>query len=110
MQVANLKFFVNGAQDGTTKTAVSHTQQANALLMLGDPRANLGMAGKMSKFRLYNKALSTSEMLANFDAEKTGFEIVEVNFDPNGGAESCLHSELEFGRCNQPCWKQLHQN
>lgn len=74
----NLQFFVNGQADGPTIAGASHTNPAGALLWLGDGRTSsaLGFIGKISKFRLYNKALSTSVLEANFEAEKSQFGYV----------------------------------
>ena len=67
----NLQFYINGLPDGPAFTGVSRTYNANSNYYLGDPRAgSLGLIGYLSAANVYNRALTASEMLSNFNAEK----------------------------------------
>lgn len=71
-----LKFYINGQQDGTTKTGVTRTANTSNLLFVGDLRTNCGSCsfnGQMSRFRMWNSELSSQQMLSNFRSEGSGF-------------------------------------
>ena len=65
----NLTFYKNGIIDGVT-TSVSRTIQTSDL-QIGDKRAiQNGLIGKIPIVNIYNKALSQSEVLQNYNAMK----------------------------------------
>jgi hypothetical protein len=71
-----LKFYVNGQQDGATKTGITRTANASNMLFVGDPRTTCGACsfnGQMARFRMWNSALSSTQMLSNFRSEGSGF-------------------------------------
>lgn len=71
-----LKFYINGQQDGATIPNVYRTANTSNYLFVGDPRTNCNACsfnGQMSKFRLWNSALTSSQMLSNFRSEGAGF-------------------------------------
>ena len=71
-----LKFYINGQQDGTTKTGVTRTANTSNYLFVGDPRTACGACsfnGQMSRFRMWNSALSNQQMLSNFRSEGSAF-------------------------------------
>ena len=71
-----LKFYINGQQDGSTKTSISRTSYASNYLFVGDPRTNCNACsfnGQMAKFRMWNSALSSSQMLSNVRSEGASY-------------------------------------
>jgi uncharacterized repeat protein (TIGR02543 family) len=82
----NQKFFVNGVQDGTTRTGVTRDPSGSVRFIIGDSRIPSGFIGSISKVRLYNTALTDAEMRSNFDAESDYFGYNEVTWDSNGGS------------------------
>ena len=71
-----LKFYINGQQDGATKTGITRTANTSNYLFVGDPRTACGACsfnGQMGNFRLWNSALTSSQMLSNFRSEGSGF-------------------------------------
>ena len=66
-----LTFYVNGTSDGTYGS-VSRTP-SNDTIYIGDPRPNYGLAGSIPITQVYNRALSTAEVLQNYNATKTRF-------------------------------------
>ena len=71
-----LKFYVNGQQDGATQTGITRTANASNMLFVGDPRTSCGACafnGQMARFRMWNSALSSTQMLSNFRSEGSGF-------------------------------------
>lgn len=82
----NVQFFVNGQTDGSVITGASHTANISSLLWIGDGRASaVGFIGGISKFRLYNTALTSAEMLSNYDAEYSTYSHAKVTFSANYG-------------------------
>ena len=71
-----LKFYINGQQDGATKTGITRTANTSNYLFVGDPRTACGACsfnGQMSKFRMWNSALTSSQILSNFRSEGASF-------------------------------------
>jgi hypothetical protein len=71
-----LKFYVNGKQDGATQTGVSRIANTANYLWVGDARNNCSACsfnGQMARFRMWNSALTSSQMLSNFRSEGAGF-------------------------------------
>ena len=86
----NLKFYVNGRQDGPTITGINRSGLTASNLVISDARgATSSFLGSLSKFRLYSNTLSSAEMLSNFDAEKSTFSasqvVPQVTFNSNYG-------------------------
>jgi hypothetical protein len=71
-----LKFYVNGKQDGVTISGISRTANTANYLFVGDTRNNCfacSFNGQMSRFRMWNSELSNQQMLSNFRSEGSGF-------------------------------------
>ena len=71
-----LKFYVNGKQDGATISGVSRTSNTSNYLFVGDRRNNCAACsfnGQMARFRMWNSALTSEQMLSNFRSEGAGF-------------------------------------
>jgi hypothetical protein len=67
-----LTFYVNGNTDGTSNT-VSRTTQSSTL-QIGDDRGTYySLSGSLSSVKIYNRALSQSEVLQNYNAQKSRF-------------------------------------
>jgi uncharacterized repeat protein (TIGR02543 family) len=85
----SLQFYVNGQTDGSAITGATHNPGANNnnQLWIGEGRANTGgFIGGISKFRLYSNALTSAEMLANYDAEYSTYSQQKITFNSNYGA------------------------
>ena len=85
----SLQFYVNGQTDGSAITGATHSPGANNnnQLWIGEGRANTGgFIGGISKFRLYSNALTSAEMLANYDAEYSTYSQQKITFNSNYGA------------------------
>jgi hypothetical protein len=70
-----LKFYVNGQQDGATQTGVTRTANTSNQLWVGDARNNCSACsfnGQMARFRIWNSALTSTQMLSNFRSEGAG--------------------------------------
>jgi uncharacterized repeat protein (TIGR02543 family) len=94
----NLKFYVNGRQDGATIASVTHISKDATKLFIADPRTAgaSGFPGRISKFRLYDSALTASEMLSNFDAEYDYFGLQKVTFHENIGGASTTSTQYVY--------------
>ena len=71
-----LKFYINGRQDGATQTGVTRTANTSNMLFVGDPRTACGTCsfnGQMSRFRMWNSELGNQQMLSNFRSEGSGY-------------------------------------
>ena len=71
-----LKFYINGQQDGATKTGITRTANTSNYLFVGDPRSACGACsfnGQMARFRMWNSELTSAQMLSNFRSEGAGF-------------------------------------
>jgi hypothetical protein len=68
----NLRVFVDGEQENiATGTNVPFQNSSNIQVALGDSRR---FNGALANFRIYNRALSASEVLQNYQAEQYRFE------------------------------------
>ncbi|CAN2226762.1 Listeria/Bacterioides repeat [Candidatus Nanopelagicaceae bacterium] len=93
----NLNFYINGVQDGTTKTGVTHIAQTASIFNIGDSRANVGgFIGAMSKVRLYNTGLTAADELANYDAEYATYLQQKVTFNSNDGVTPTNSSQYIY--------------
>jgi hypothetical protein len=71
-----LKFYVNGKQDGPTIAGISRTPNTSNYLFVGDTRNNCtacSFNGQMARFRMWNSVLTSAQMLSNFRSEGAGF-------------------------------------
>ncbi|PWL20814.1 MAG: hypothetical protein DCO81_04245 [Candidatus Aquiluna sp. XM-24bin5] len=75
-----LQFYVNGSPDGDPITGVNRTASTNPYLWLGDGRNNIGFFGKMSEFRIYNKALTSTEIQTGFKAKAATYGLANIEF------------------------------
>lgn len=81
------QLYLNGKPEGSAFT-VSRTDSANASLWLGDGRANVGLNGAMSKFRIYTAGLSAAQMNSNFMSESGAYGYPVVTFSANDGGST----------------------
>ena len=69
-----LKFYVNGQQDGNTITGAAHTRQNDTLLWVGDRRnCACSINGFIGKFRMWNSVLTSSQVAADYRNEAASF-------------------------------------
>ena len=71
-----LKFYINGRQDGSTIPNISRTANTSNFLFVGDPRTECtacSFNGQMARFRMWNSALTSNQMLSNFRSEGANF-------------------------------------
>ena len=71
-----LKFYINGQQDGSTSTGVTSTANTSDYLFIGDPRTGCvacAFNGQMARFRMWNSVLTSAQMLSNFRSEGSSF-------------------------------------
>jgi Concanavalin A-like lectin/glucanases superfamily len=68
-----VQFYLNGEKDGKVHSSRCHSPSSNVILELGDGRGIFSFVGNMSKFRLYDKALTPAAMLANYNSEKANY-------------------------------------
>jgi hypothetical protein len=69
----DLQLYLNGKPDGTVSSGASRTN-TNSILYLGDYRAGVAsFTGYINAVNIYNRALSASDMLLNYNAEKSSF-------------------------------------
>ena len=68
-----VQFYLNGEKDGNVQQSRCHFPRSNDILMLGDGRGAYSFLGNMSKFRLYDRALTPAAMLANYNSEKANY-------------------------------------
>lgn len=69
-----LQLYINGLPDGNVVNSVSRTNSTSNYY-LGDPRAGstVCFTGYIGDVNIYNRALSQSEMLSNYNATKNNF-------------------------------------
>lgn len=82
-----MRFFVNGQTDSSPVSA-PRTPGNNAAFIVGDNRTSAGFIGKISKVRIYNKALSASEISENFKTDAATFGQKLITFNANDGTGS----------------------
>jgi uncharacterized repeat protein (TIGR02543 family) len=84
----NLQLYINGRPDGSVKTNMVRVSSTNAILMIGDARTDAHARGYYSRVRLYNTALTSTQMLANYSAEAVTYGAGPYNLNyapgPNG--------------------------
>lgn len=71
-----LKFYINGQQDGVTISGVTRTANTANQLWVGDVRTNCSACsfnGQMATFRMWNSVLTSAQMLSNFRSEGAAF-------------------------------------
>ena len=69
-----LTFYKNGDMDGTS-SPVSRTTQSSSL-QINDYRAvQYGLIGRIPQTQIYNRALSSTEVLQNYNAQKSRFNL-----------------------------------
>ena len=71
-----LKFYINGRQDGATQTGVTRTANTSNMLFVGDPRTTCGacsLNGQIAKFRMWNSVLTPTQTLSNFRADGASY-------------------------------------
>lgn len=80
-----LTFYVNGVADGSY-TGVTHTTSSTSILQIGDGRGTpVGFQGYYSSFRMYNVALSSTQVASNFSTYNAELTAVKtVTYDYNG--------------------------
>ena len=72
----NLQLYINGKPDGASVPNMAHAPNASALLWIGDGRTTSPrMQGYISRARLYDAALSSSQLLSNYSFEASTFGI-----------------------------------
>ena len=76
----NLQFYVNGSPDGDVHENVPHAPATGSYLWLGDAREGIGFTGKMSEFRIYNKALTAAEIQTGFKAKADTYGLSNIDF------------------------------
>ena len=75
-----LQMYLNGLPDGNVVNSVSRTN-GTSNFYLGDPRAGstVCFTGYIGDVNIYNRALSQSEMLSNYNATKNNFSSIIQN-------------------------------
>ena len=69
-----ISLYVNGNLDATHTASTSlRTANTNNMFIVGDARANTGPNGVIARLRIYNKALTSSEVSSNYSADLTQF-------------------------------------
>ncbi|MEJ6573731.1 MAG: hypothetical protein QNL78_01215 [Actinomycetes bacterium] len=72
----SLQFYVNGAADGPVVTGATRNANTSAQLWVSDARTNCtgcAMNGNISRFRMWNSALSNATVLNDFNVERENF-------------------------------------
>lgn len=95
----NLKFYVNGVPDGAY-TGCSITDKDSALLIVGDTGAANSMNGSMSRFKMYNVALTATQIQSNFTSEANIFNpasFIEYEYNSATGSNTTLSSVYASG-------------
>ncbi len=94
----NLQFYINGLPDGPAISGVSRTYNTNSNYFLGDPRTGaLGLIGYISAANIYNRALSATEMLSNFNAEKNRYGLMFSPTDASYWYATSVYNNNAFG-------------
>ncbi|HLP23575.1 MAG TPA: fibronectin type III domain-containing protein, partial [Microbacteriaceae bacterium] len=84
----NAQLYVNGRADGSATVANAITGSSSAQLWVGDQRGGMGsFPGVISKFRIYNTALTAAQMQQNYQAEGSlyGYPVVTFKSNYSGG-------------------------
>ena len=84
----NGQLYINGRPDGTLRSGLVRDWNTTAILMIGDGRANAHARGYYSRMRLYNTALTSTQVLANYNSEAVTYGMGPYNLNyapgPNG--------------------------
>ena len=84
----NLQIYINGRPDGAVRPGITRVTTTNAVLVIGDARDQAHARGYYSRMRLYNTALTSAQMLANYSAEAVTYGTGPYNLNyaagPNG--------------------------
>jgi uncharacterized repeat protein (TIGR02543 family) len=91
-----LQFFVNGQRDGSPVT-VARTASSLSTFTVGDVRNNNGFIGKISKLRIYNKALTDSEITSSYKSDASTFSHRVVTFNANDATATPATSTQNVG-------------
>ena len=70
--------WVNGVADGSLAN-FPHTDNATAQLHVGDVGADTALLGNMSRFRIYNTALTSAQMAQNFLTDSANYGYAPTN-------------------------------
>ncbi len=92
------QLYVNGQPDGASVANIPHTANSSALLWIGDGRTNttdIRMHGYISRARLYNAALTGSQMRSNYNLEsvtygRTAVQTLTYKPGPNGAGSDAV--------------------
>jgi hypothetical protein len=69
-----IALYVNGQlETAYTQSATVRTANANNRFWVGDARASVAVNGNVAKARIYNRALTATEVKSNFDADRLIF-------------------------------------
>ncbi len=69
---ATIKFYLNGVLEASTSIAVTPNQNNNDLQILQTPYS---IDGKLATARVYNRPLTADEVLQNYNAQKSRFNL-----------------------------------
>lgn len=98
----NLKLYVNGVQDASA-TGVTRTPSATNVLRVGDGRSGLTYIGDYSVFRMYNAALTASQVSANYSTTSASLSgVLNVTYESNGGSSVSSTTTTSGGTVAQP--------
>jgi uncharacterized repeat protein (TIGR02543 family) len=93
----NLQFYINGKPDGAPTANMAHSSNSTAQLWIGDGRNsnNTKMNGFISRARLYNTSLSSSQLRSNFNIEAVTYGLSNVytltyKAGPNGSGSDVV--------------------
>jgi uncharacterized repeat protein (TIGR02543 family) len=91
---SNLQIYINGQPDGSLQAGKVRASTTNANLTIGDGRADAHARGYYSRVRLYNTALTGTQVLSNFRNEATTFSLANVTYapGPNGTGSDIVDS------------------
>ena len=91
---SNLQIYINGQPDGALQAGKVRASTTNANLTIGDGRVDSHARGYYSRVRLYNTALTGTQVLSNFRNEATTFSLANVTYSagPNGTGSDIIES------------------
>jgi len=69
----SIKVYVNGSLEGTTSTSGTSIRTSTNGWVIGSPTTSVFSSGYNAVVHVYNSALTTAEILQNFNADKTRF-------------------------------------
>jgi uncharacterized repeat protein (TIGR02059 family) len=84
----NVRFYVNGVQQGNTVATTDVLLRNDAYLRIGTRwdggESTFGFNGLIGKVRVYEHGRSGSEVLSNYNADKSRYECSSTTTNPNG--------------------------